>query len=160
MRCSNTGAETILVGLYRVGLVGLRAALEKVDREHLDSRDAIVDRLIELLTTDNYVPDSQLAPFRLAIWREYLRYRGDDIRPFYSEIEVTVAGEPGSRRDGFVELTRSVLGDFELKPVISYASARNGDPDPHLVIDNETIVRGLQSRRSFKSAVHKSISDW
>jgi hypothetical protein len=160
VRCSNIGADTILVGLHRVGLVGLRAALEKTDRAGLEERDAIVDRLIELLATDNYFPDSQLEPFRLAIWREYLRYKGEEIRPFYSEIEVTVVGEPGADRDGFVEMMRSVLGDFELKPVIAYAPPRAGDPDPRLVIDDETIVRGLQSRRSFKSAVHKSISDW
>jgi hypothetical protein len=160
VRCSNTGADTVLVGLHRVGLVGLRAALEKADRAGLDGRDAIVDRLIELLSTDNYIPDSQLEPFRLALWREHLRHRGKDIRPFYSEIEVTVTGEPGPSRDAFVEMARSVLGDFELKPVISYAPPSDGDPDPGLVIDDETIVRGLQGRRSFKSAVHKSISDW
>jgi len=160
VRCSNTGSDAILVGLHRVGLVGLRAALEKVDRAGLEDRDAIVDLLIETLAVDNYLPESQLEPFRVAIWREYLRRKGEDIRPFYSEIEVTVAGEPGGARDEFVGMMRSVFGDFELKPIVAFARAGEGGPDPRLVINDEIIVRGLQSRRSFKSAVHKSISDW
>lgn len=160
MRCSNTGSDTILVGLHRVGLVGLRAALEKADGAGLEDRDAILDLLIETLAADNYIPESQLEPFRVAIWREYLRRKGEDIRPFYSEIEVTVAGPPGGDRDQFVGMMRSVFGDFELKPVIAFAQGGEGGADPRLVIDDETIVRGLQSRRSFKSAVHKSISDW
>ena len=160
MRCSNTGSDTILVGLHRVGLVGLRTALESIERAALADRDAIVDRLIETLGTDNYIPDSQVEPFRLAIWREYLRHKGEDIRPFFSEIEVTVVGEPGSDRDEFVGTMRSVLGDFELKPVIEFAPAIRDETEPRLVINDETIVRGLQSRRAFKSAVHKSISDW
>lgn len=160
MRCSNTGSDTILVGLHRVGLVGLRAALEKADGSGLEDRDAILDLLIETLAADNYIPDSQLEPFRVAIWREYLRRKGEDIRPFYSEIEVTVTGQPGGDRDQFVGMMRSVFGDFELSPVIAFARAGEGGADPRLVINDETIVRGLQSRRSFKSAVHKSISDW
>jgi hypothetical protein len=160
MQCSNTGSDAILVGLHRVGLVGLRAALEKAAAAGLEDRDAIVDLLIETLAADNYVPDSQLVPFRLAMWREYLRHKGEDIRPFYSEIEVTVAGAPGKNRDEFVGMMRSVLGDFELKPVVAFAPASRDDSDPRLIINAEIIVRGLQSRRSFKSAVHKSISDW
>jgi len=160
VRCSNTGSDTILVGLHRVGLVGLRAALAKAEGAAPEDRDAIVDLLIATLAAENYIPEPQLEPFRLAIWREYLRHKGEDLRPFFSGIEVTVAGEPGGDRDEFVGMMRSVFGDFELKPMIAFARAGEGGADPRLVIDDETIVRGLQSRRSFKSAVHKSISDW
>jgi hypothetical protein len=160
MQCSNTGSDAILVGLHRVGVVGLRAGLAKVDESGLEDRDAIVDLLIETLAADNYVPEPQLEPFRIAIWREYLRHKDRDITPFYSEIEVAVHGEPGAARDGFVQMMREVFGDFELKPVITLAPASESGTDPRLVINDETIVKGLQSRRSFKAAVHKSISDW
>ena len=106
MRCGGSfGVTPILVGLNRVGIVGLGDALKQIDAEGLTEREAIVDRLIETLSPDNYLPESQREAFRIALWREYLRFKGRDLRPFYSEIDVTVRSEPGDERDRFVDLT-------------------------------------------------------
>ena len=43
---------------------------------------------------------------------------------------------------------------------VTLAPELENQPGPQLVIDDETIVRGLQSRQRFKSAIHRSISDW
>jgi hypothetical protein len=149
-----------MVGLHRVGVVGLGRALEAVDDAGLTEREAIVDLLMDALASDNYVPASQLEAYRTAMWREYLRFKGRDFREFYSEVTVTIRGEPGEDRERFVELTRSALGDFELAPTIEFDSETGEGPEPQLAIGDHTLVAGLRGRDRFKAAVRQSLSDW
>jgi hypothetical protein len=160
MGCRSFGVNSVLVGLHRVGIVKLRDALEKAGASGLTDREAIVDLLIETLAADNYIPDRQVDAFRVSLWREYLRFKGEDFSDFFSEIEVTVTGEAGGARDGFVEMAKAVFADFELKPLVTFALPGDGEASPQLVIDGEAIVSGLQSRQRFKAAVRKSITDW
>jgi hypothetical protein len=158
--CKTFGVTQVMVGLYRVGLVGLRQALEAVEGEGLTDREAIVDRIIGELGRDNYLPDRQLEAFRPALWREYLRYRGEDFREFFSEVAVTVRGEPGEERDRFVELARSVFAEHELRPVFSYAAPDAEGPNPVLLIGDHQVVAGMSTKDRFSAAVRKSFSDW
>jgi len=158
--CRSYGVNTVLVGLHRVGLVGLEEALKKAEDSGLDEQAAITDLLLETLSAENYIPEAQKAPFRTALWREYLRRRGEDFSDFLSEIEVTVRGEAGEGREAFVETLGSVFREIELKPLLSFSPPGDPGPNPQLVIDDEIIVRGLQSRQAFKTAVRKSITDW
>ena len=160
MGCKGFGVHTTMVGLHRVGLVGLDDALKKADASGLDEREAIVDLLVETLQADNYLPASQADEFRTAMWREYLRHRGEDCSEFFSEIEVTVRGEPGQERDRFMETFGDVIAEFELNPVVTFHPPGEPDPNPQLVIHGEVVVRGSPSRQSFKIALRKSVSDW
>jgi hypothetical protein len=65
-----------------------------------------------LLASDNYVRDASSEECRQAIWRESPRCRGEEISPFYSEIEVTVRAEGGPGRDRFVGMLTAVLNDW------------------------------------------------
>jgi hypothetical protein len=123
-------------------------------------REAIVDLLMDALSADNYIPDPDSEPFRIAMWREYLRYRKEDFREFFSPVDVVVRGDEGDERDRFVERVEDVFSDFELKPEVTYAPAGGEGRNPQLVIHDETIVQGLQSRQNFKTAVRRSITDW
>jgi hypothetical protein len=158
--CRSFGVNTILVGLHRVGLVGLEEALKKASESGLADREELIELLLDTLTGENYVPETQREAFGLALWREYLRYRGEDFSEFLSEIEVTVRGEEGERRDAFVETLGSVFREIELKPLIVFAPPAEPGPNPQLVINDEIIVRGVQSRQAFKTAVRRSITDW
>jgi hypothetical protein len=160
MGCGSYGVTQVLVGLHRVGVVGLRKALLQAQDSGLADREAILDRLIETLTADNYFPKGQTAALRTALWREYLRYLGEDFREFFSEVRVTVRGEPGERRDQFVEMAESVFADFELKPIADFAEESKTGSDPELLIGDQRVVHGLLSRDKFKSAVRKNLSDW
>ena len=58
--CENWGVTPVLIGLHRVGLVGLGEALNRADASGLSGdREAIVDLLIKVLSADNYLPPSQ-----------------------------------------------------------------------------------------------------
>jgi len=158
--CGAFGVEQVLVGLNRVGIVGLLDALKEVAASGLDDREAVVDRLIEILATENFFTDPRDADLRTALWREYLRSRGHDFREFLSEIRVTVRGEPGEKRDRFVAAVETVLAGFELKPVVAFSPGDPSDPGPQLVIHDEIVVRGIESRRSIEAAIRRSVSGW
>lgn len=160
MGCGSYAVAQVMVGLHRVGVVGLRQALVAVDELALAECDAILDALMALLGDDNYIPERQVEAFRVALWREYLRHRGEDFSAFFSEVEVMVRGEPGEERDLFVETVVSIFGEFELRPVFTFAPAVTGEANPQLAIGDDAIVRGFPSRRAFKAAVRASFSDW
>ena len=109
---------------------------------------------------DNFIPEAQEAAYRTALWREFLRFVGEDFSEFFSEIPVTVLGEPGGDRDRLVGLCASVLADFELRPVLEFADADEEGPNPQLVIGDTTVAKGLPSRRSMKATIRQRLSDW
>jgi hypothetical protein len=150
----------VLVGLHRVGIVGLHQACEKASAAGLSGREEVVDFLLAELASDNFIPNGQEEGYRTALWREYLRFLGEDFSEFFSEIEVTVRGEAGENRDLLADLCASVLADFELRPVLEFGEADDDEPNPQLVIGDETVVRGLPSRRSLKATIRQRLSDW
>lgn len=160
MSCGSFGVTQVLIGLHRLGLVGLRDALDDAASSGLEDREALLDRIVGALASQNYIPDPASPALRRALWREYLRARGEDFREFFSEIDVTILGEPGEARDSFEAMTRSVLERFELSPRIAYAPPANEGSGPQLSIDDRVVVRGLVAQAAFENAVRKSISDW
>jgi len=160
MRCKDYSVRQILIGLDRIGIVGLSDALQAADASGLDDREALVDLMLEVLRPRNYIPDEQVELYRIALWRELLRHRGQDFRSLYSEIPVTVCGEPGPDRDRFEEAAAAALALFELRPAFSLEPPREGEPNPQLIIGDGVVARGPQTRRSMENAVRRSLSDW
>ena len=91
MGCASFGVTQVLVGLHRVGVVGLDDALKRAEASGLEDREAKIDLMVEELKSDNFMPPGQTAAFRRALWREYLRRRNEDFSDYLSEAEVTVA---------------------------------------------------------------------
>ena len=120
MHFKDKSVAPIRVGLDQVGVVGLHEALKKTDDLGPDDRDAVVDRMMEVLGPLNYLPDGQVAAYRVAFWREFLRHRGRDFSAWYSEVPVTVRGAPGDERDRFADLVTAVLSAHELRPVFTF----------------------------------------
>jgi hypothetical protein len=160
MRCGSYAVSQVLVDLHRVGIVGLHQACEKVSAAGLTEREEVVDFLLAELAADNFITKGQEEAYRTALWREYLRFLGKDFSEFFSEIEVTINGEPGEDRDRLADLCASDLADFELRPVLEFADGDEEGPNPQLVIGDTTVARGLPSRRSLKATVRQRLSDW
>lgn len=160
MRCGSYSVPQVLVGLHRVGVVGLHQACEKVASAGLTGRDEIVDWLEAELAVDNFIPEAQQEAYHVALWREYLRFVGQDFSEFFSEIEVVIRGEPGEDRERLAGLCASVLAEFELRPVAEFVDAEDEGPNPQLVIGGTTVARGVPSRRSLKATIRHRLSDW
>lgn len=159
MKCKDPSVVQVLVGTSRVGIVGLRQALKEAEQAGLAGREEIVEFLLQGLEPDNYIPDPKNPLYRTALWREYLRHRGEDFSDFFSEVAVTVRADEGQGRDSFVKMLASVLAEFELEPVIDMEPAAAGSA-LQMVIRGEVIVEGYPRRQDLKTALHKSVSDW
>lgn len=160
MRFKDAGVVEVRVGLNRIGIVGLRGALKAAADSGLKDREAIVDLLVETLEPDNYISGKQVDDYRVALWREYLRSRGRDFSEFFSEIPVTIRGEAGKDRDRLEELLGPVFAEMELNPRVSFAGPVENEPNPQLVVNDETLVRGPVSRQDLKAALQKTLSHW
>jgi hypothetical protein len=157
VRFKDESVTRIRVGLDQVGIVGLHDALKRTDDLDPDERGPIVDRLMETLRPQNYIPEGQVDAYRIALWREFLRHRGRDLSPWYSELLVTVRGASGEERDRFVELVTAVLATHELRPAFAFTG---GGESPELVIRDEVVARGRQNRASLDRAVRRTLSHW
>lgn len=160
MKFRDHSVTQVLVGLHRVGMVGLHDALEAADASGLEGREALVDLVARELAANNYVPDGQAEAFRTAVWRELLRHRGQDCSAFFSPVEVTVRGAPGPVRERFVDMLRSALAELELRPVVAFEDPVGEGPSPQLLIRSEVVSRGLPTPQNLRQALRKTLSDW
>jgi hypothetical protein len=157
MHFEDKSVAPIRVGLTQIGIVGLHDALKKTEELDPDDRETVVHRMLEHLGPLNYMPDGQLEAYRTALWREFLRRRGQDFSAWYSELPVTVRGAPGDERDRFVALVTAVLALHELQPVFSFSP---GGPRPELVIRDEVVATGEHNRASLEKAMRRTFSHW
>jgi hypothetical protein len=160
MGCGEYAVNQVLVGLHRVGIIGLQKACDAVASSGLNDREEIVDALLHELKAENFVTAGILDEYRTALWREYLRRQGRDFSEFFSSLRVTVRGRPGEARDELVGLCRSVLADFELQPELDLDSTVAGDDEPELVIGDATVARGIPTRKALKGNIRRRLSDW
>jgi len=160
MRFKDYSVTQVLVGLHRVGVVGLRDAVKTAAASGLVEREQLVDLMMQELTANNYIPDRQSEAYRTALWRECLRHRGEDFSAYFSPVEVTVRGAPGEERDRFAELVRAVFAGLELRPVIAFEAEAGEGPGPQLVIGGEIVARGKHDRRRLDATVRRTLSDW
>lgn len=149
-----------MIGLHRVGLVGLQQALKELEAKDLRNRNEVLAFLLERLAGENYLPDTETEAYEFALWREVLRHRGEDFSEFFSAVEVTVSGDGGGTRDRFVDLIRSVFAEFELQPTIVLADRVDNGRQPVLTHGDHEILRGLQSPQATRLAIRKSFSGW
>lgn len=150
----------ILVGLRRIGIVGLRESLKRVDSAGATEHEEVVDLMLGTLARMNYIPAHVEDDYRQALWREYMRHLGEDIRDLYSEIEVVVRGEPGDEMDSFLRALRLAFGEHELKPAVQMEPPDPDGLNPQLLIENEVVLSGATRNRDVDRAIRAQISDW
>lgn len=150
----------VRVGLDRVGLAGLEQAFERADDSGLAEREELVGLMMEALSTRNYIPAESEDEYRKALWREYLRHRGEDIRHLYSEIEVVVSGEAGEDWDRTVGAVKAVLNEHELEPSFRYESPGPVGASPQVAIAGQVVVRGTRSELAVRKAIKAQMDDW
>ncbi len=160
MGCRTFGVSQVLVGLHRVGVVGLAGALAEVDRMAPSDENAAVELLLELVAADNYVAPAQRDEYRRALRRELLRHRGADFTAYLSEVPARLRMEPGPERDRVVSLLEESLAEVELRPLLVEEIPEWPDAPPELVLNGELVLRGDVGRERLRAAIRQSLSDW
>ena len=150
----------VLVGLHRIGIVGLREAFEQARDSGLEDRQALVELMMTALSGHNFVPDTLREAFPEAVWREYVRQQGGDIRDLLSLIPVTIAGEPGDAAEALARDLTRVLAEFELRPEITWEPPAPGLRGFAISIADRPITTGRPGFGQLRHAVQRQISDW
>ena len=150
----------VLVGLRRIGIVGLRESLKGVDASGAAEREDVVDLMLGTLSQLNYIPSHVEDDYRKTLWREYMRHCGEDIRDLYSEIQVFVRGQHGDELDRFLRALRIAFGEHELKPAVTLEPPDPSGQNPQLLIEGEVVLAGATREREVDRAVRAQISDW
>ncbi len=150
----------ILVGLRRIGIVGLTESLKEVTTSGVTEREAVVDLMLDTLSQINYIPPHAEDDYRHALWREHMRHRGEDIRELFSEIDVVVRGEPDDDLDRFLRALRLAFGEHELKPAVTMEPPDPAGRNPQMLSDGEIVLAGAIRDREVEKAVRAQISDW
>jgi hypothetical protein len=160
MKVRLRSVSEVLIGLDRIGLVGLEEAFDRADESGLGDREELVSFLMEALSTRNFIPPASENEYRKAVWREYLRHRGEDIRHLYSEIEVVVRAEAGEDRDRIVGAVKAVLNEHELEPSFRHESPGPAGASPTVSIAGQVVVRGARGESAIRKAIKARMDDW
>ncbi|MBC7092777.1 hypothetical protein H5T53_02020 [Candidatus Bipolaricaulota bacterium] len=75
--CGLSGVGFIEVGGRRVGILGLRRALEEVAKLGLADPETIGEELLARVSRENFVPPAQRLAYREALLRAYRKAVGD-----------------------------------------------------------------------------------
>lgn len=150
----------VLVGLRRIGIVGLQESLKAAEKFGRTERDEVVDLMMGALSGLNYIPSHVEDEYRQALWREYMRHRGEDIRDLYSQIDVVVRGDPSPELDSLLRALRIAFAEHELKPAVKLAAPDPEGRNPQVLIDDEVVLAGMTRERDVQKAVRAQISDW
>jgi hypothetical protein len=160
MKVRLRSVSQVLIGLDRIGLLGLDEALKRADESGLGGRDELISFLMEDLSRRNFIPPASENEYRKAVWREYLRHHGEDIRHLYSEIEVVVGAEAGEERDRIVGAVKAVLNEHELEPSFRYESPGLEGASPTISIAGQVVLRGARSESAIRKAIKARMDDW
>ncbi len=84
----------IIVGGFKVGITGLKPAIEAAQTLGSVSEEEIAQFLFNTLKTKNYIPSSAAAEYHQAFLREYKRARGEPVVEERRSLSIKVLG-PG-----------------------------------------------------------------
>ena len=145
----------IRVGKFSVGIVALKAVLEKAAQENLSSDDEVAEYLFEHLESKNYIPPRAHTDYRLAFLREYKKYKGEPMAVEERRtLEVRVLGPGCPNCDKLEQMVYTVMtsegiaGDVEHIKDLNKIAAYGMVATPALVINGEVKSIGRLPRES------------
>jgi small redox-active disulfide protein 2 len=153
-------AVQIRVGKFSVGIVGLKAALEKAVGASLPSDDEIAQYLLAQLKSKNYIPPKAESEYEKAFLREYRKHVGEAIeaeKPQGLEVKVLGPGCPNCDKLEHMLYTvmtaEGIAGDVEHVKDLNKIAAYGMVATPALVINGEVKSVGRLPRQS-------QVRDW
>lgn len=140
--------RTIVVGRGSVGLIGLRAIFEELERAGEAPSEALSVRLVELAGGRNHIPESAKAAYARALLDEYRRYLGDDVPEAARGLSIKVLGAGCARCERLAAEVMSALEALGLAADVEHVTdpARIGEygvmGTPALVVNGRIVAAG------------------
>ena len=157
----------IRIGEFTVGIVGLKAALEKAFGASLPSDDEVAQYLLEQLKSKNYIPPKSESEYAKAFLREYRKHIGEPIEAEKQQgLEVRILGPGCPNCDKLEQMVYKVMtaegiaGDVEHVKDLNQIAAYGMVATPALVINGEVRSSGrLPRERQLRDWLKQAVGD-
>lgn len=104
----------ISLGRFRVGITGLKAAIEEVKSLQGRPDDEIAQALLNRLRGKNYIPAAAQEEYRQAFWREFKKALGEPVAKESRGLSIKVLGPGCPTCDRLEQTVMAVLMEMNL----------------------------------------------
>jgi hypothetical protein len=139
----------VRIGKNLVGLRGLSEVFKELSSRSWESPDAAQAELLRLAARSNYIPPGSRSDYRLGLWREFRRFRGEAVEAEATAgLEIKVLGLGCSGCQQFYQRVVDILAARAIEADLQYitAPALLKDYDvqafPALVINGRLVLAG------------------
>jgi small redox-active disulfide protein 2 len=155
----------IKVGSFKVGIIGLKSAFEKINQTHLKKSDTeVADILLDLLSVKNYIPDHVREGYGKAFVREFRKFMGQPYEEDKSQgLEIKVLGQGCNRCDKLEKDLMEVLSEMNMPADLEHVRDIQEIAKykvmgvPALIINEEVMCKGkVPSKKQLKKWLEKA----
>lgn len=110
----------ISLGRFKVGITGLKAAIEEVRALGERSEADITQALLTKLKTKNYIPAAAQEAYGKAFWREFKKARGEKVEEEEQGLSIKILGAGCPACDQLEQTVMAVLGELGLPAAVEH----------------------------------------
>jgi hypothetical protein len=139
----------VRVGSNLIGLKGLEEIFQAFSEQAWETEEQAQEELCRLVAAVNYIPAGARPAYRLALWREFRRFRGEEVGlPTLEGLEVKVLGLGCAGCRHFYQQVVDILAAKKIEAAIQYITEPNLLKDyqvrafPALIINDRLVLEG------------------
>ena len=110
----------ISVGRFRVGITGLKAAIEELKSWQGRPEAEIAQALLARVKTRNYIPASAQKEYKRAFWREYQKALGEKVEEERSDLSIKILGPGCPACERLEQTVMTVLAELDLPAEVEH----------------------------------------
>jgi small redox-active disulfide protein 2 len=117
---SSEDVTQIALGRFRVGITGLKAAIEELKSWRERSEEEIAQALFAKLKTLNYIPDSSQEEYKRVFLKVFKRAMGEKVEEERVGLSIKIIGPGCPSCDRFEQTVMTVLGELGLPAEVEH----------------------------------------
>ena len=110
----------ISLGRFRVGITGLKAAIEEAKSRRERPEEEIAQALFAAVKPRNYIPASAQEDYKRAFWREFKKALGEKVEEERSGLSIKILGPGCPSCDRLEQTVMAVLGELGLPAEVEH----------------------------------------
>jgi small redox-active disulfide protein 2 len=153
----------ISLGRFRVGITGLKAAIEEVKSWQGRSEEEITQALLVRVKPSNYIPASAQEEYKRAFWREFKKALGEKVEEERSGLSIKILGPGCPSCERLEQTVMAVLAELGLPAEVEHVrdlkdiAALGVFGTPALLINDDVKAVGtLPSQEALKKCLQEA----
>ena len=110
----------ISLGRFRVGITGLKAAIEEAKSWRERPEEEIAQALFAAVKPRNYIPASAQEDYKRAFWREFKKALGEKVEEERSGLNIKILGPGCPSCEQLEQTVMAVLGELGLPAEVEH----------------------------------------